>query len=107
MKRRISEQANARRNEDGLSAPPRRRVSSVSCKTWSPFGSWTSAISSAEKRKTPQDPQAGVERDDDDDDFRRWLERKLHELYDPIVHEPLPDNIEDALARLPKRDKED
>jgi hypothetical protein len=43
--------------------------------------------------KTPQDTA-----------FRRWLEEQLHQKYDDILNEPIPD---DLLSLLKPEDRED
>ena len=36
--------------------------------------------------------------------FDRWLNRQLHKIYDPILDETIPDDINDLLERFERRD---
>lgn len=38
--------------------------------------------------------------------FDRWLERKLHELFDAVAQEPIPDDLINLIITLERRDKE-
>jgi hypothetical protein len=35
--------------------------------------------------------------------FERWLDRQLHDLYDPILNEPIPDDLARLLDRFDSR----
>ncbi len=39
---------------------------------------------------------------DGGDGFDRWVRRQLHQLYDPVSNEPLPDRLADLLDRFPE-----
>lgn len=38
--------------------------------------------------------------------FDRWLERKLHELFDAVAQEPIPDDLINLIITLERRDKD-
>lgn len=38
--------------------------------------------------------------------FDRWLERKLHELFDAVAQEPIPDDLINLIITLEHKDKE-
>ena len=38
--------------------------------------------------------------------FDRWLERKLHESFDAVAQEPIPDDLINLIITLERRDKE-
>lgn len=39
------------------------------------------------------------------DSFDQWLTQNLHDLYDPILREPLPPEIEALLDAIPDKEK--
>jgi hypothetical protein len=50
---------------------------------------------------------AGRRRRRGDTGYERWLTDRLHELYDPILREPIPDDLERLLGTLEPRPKPD
>lgn len=38
--------------------------------------------------------------------FDRWLERKLHELFDAVAQEPIPDDLINLIVTLERKDEE-
>ena len=43
----------------------------------------------------------------EDAGFDRWLNRQLHKIYDPILDETIPDDINDLLERFERRDSDE
>ncbi len=43
----------------------------------------------------------------EDTGFDRWLNRQLHKIYDPILDETIPDDINDLLERFERRDADE
>ncbi|TVQ36090.1 MAG: hypothetical protein EA356_06315 [Geminicoccaceae bacterium] len=39
------------------------------------------------------------------DGFDRWVRRQLHQLYDPVTDEPIPERLADLLDRFPTKPK--
>lgn len=37
--------------------------------------------------------------------FDRWLQRKLHELFDAVAHEPIPDDLIQLIVTLDEKDQ--
>ena len=48
---------------------------------------------------------AGRRRRRGDAGYERWLTDRLHELYDPILREPIPDDLERLLGSFEPRPK--
>lgn len=53
----------------------------------------TESHPSAPRAEAPTDPV-----------FDRWLERKLHELFDEVAHEPIPDDLIQLIVTLDEKD---
>lgn len=68
-----------------------------------------SSMSLAKDRKPPDRkelPPAALKADASTDPvFDRWLERKLHELFDAVAHEPIPDDLIQLIVTLDEKDK--
>lgn len=69
-----------------------------------------SSMPLAKDRKPPQKPElppdAGLRGVSPTDPiFDRWLERKLHELFDAVAHEPIPDDLIQLIVTLDQKDR--
>jgi hypothetical protein len=48
-------------------------------------------------------PRGGRQRSAIDVDYDRWLDRRLHQLYDPVLKEEIPPEMADLLAQFEEK----
>jgi len=61
-----------------------------------PEGAGQGALGGSKDMQAQSAPQDG---------FNMWLERKLHQMFDDVAAEPLPDNLRKLLAEIEEKEK--
>lgn len=70
------------------------------------------ALSSSSNQRRPASsktftPRGGKQRSATESDYDRWLDRRLHQLYDPVLNEKIPDELASLLLQFDEKPQGD